>query len=424
MHFTIITAFPEFFGDFLSTSIIGRAVKAGLIRVDVVDLRSFGRGGYRQVDDYAFGAGGMVLMAQPLFEALETARGRHEGPEKSFVVCPTPQGALLTQDIVETLACQAHVVLVCGHYEGLDERFIERSVDLEVTIGDCVLTGGEIPAMAIIDAVARLRPGVVGRSEAVEDDSFYRGMLDHPHYTRPASWDGREVPEALLSGNAASISEWRRTQAAARTLARRPDLLSRNSLRGYIRGGIYLSFEFENVADIGPDFLKEVGLLSESYGVARVFLIVSDPGDRPSVRRSLEEMNREMNRETSPEGRFRLMPSLAHAIRRVADRRVAEKEGTPLTVKVCDAVQSGARHWLELKRLFLEKGDPVLFYLPSMAEDRNSDTQAKTVKQANECGFLMLPLQEGLSVCGKTAVLCDRFLGSRQLSGDDKLSCM
>ncbi|MDR3264685.1 MAG: tRNA (guanosine(37)-N1)-methyltransferase TrmD, partial [Synergistaceae bacterium] len=199
MRFTIVTAFPEFFGDFLSTSIIGRAVKTGLIRVDLVDLRSFGRGGYRQIDDYAFGAGGMVLTAEPLFEALEAARATQRG--QSFVVCPTPQGVLLTQDIVETLAAQEHVVIVCGHYEGPDERFVERAVDLEVTIGDCVLTGGEIPAMAIIDAVSRLTPGVVGKRDAVEDDSFYQGMLDHPHYTRPASWDGRVVPDVLLSGN-------------------------------------------------------------------------------------------------------------------------------------------------------------------------------------------------------------------------------
>ncbi|MDR3231705.1 MAG: tRNA (guanosine(37)-N1)-methyltransferase TrmD [Synergistaceae bacterium] len=399
MRFTIVTAFPEFFGDFLSTSIIGRAVKTGLIRVDLVDLRSFGRGGYRQIDDYAFGAGGMVLMAEPLFEALEAARATQSA---SFVVCPTPQGVLLTQEIVETLAAQEHVVIVCGHYEGPDERFVERAVDLEVTVGDCVLTGGEIPAMTIIDAVSRLVSGVVGRSEAVEDDSFYRGMLDHPHYTRPASWDGREVPEALLSGNAAAIDEWRRAQAVTRTLSRRPDLLLRAGLRGYMRKGLYLSLEPESPAECDVTFLREVAMLAESYGVARVFLIVPDPRDRESFRR-LPGM---------AGGRIRLMPSLAHAI-----NRVTEREGSPLVVGAGDTVRSGARHWLELKRLFLEKGEPVLLYLPfplSGGDDEKSKTRVLNIERnIDQCGFFMLPLQEGLPIGGKVAVLCDRFLGSR-----------
>ena len=138
-RFTIVTAFPDFFHGFLSSGVVGRGVKAGLLEIDVVDLRSFGKGAYRQVDDYAFGSGGMVLMPEPLEEALSSVR---TGGEKLFVVYPTPQGALLTQEIVESLFRQPHVVIVCGRYEGLDERFIERGVDLEVTIGDCVLTGG------------------------------------------------------------------------------------------------------------------------------------------------------------------------------------------------------------------------------------------------------------------------------------------
>ena len=215
MHVTIVTAFPEFFGDFLSTSILGRAVKNGLVRVDLVDLRDFGRGGYRQIDDYAFGSGGMVLAVPPLADALRSAKERSS--ERPFVVYPSPQGCVLTQEIVETLVRREHVVIVCGHYEGLDERFVEREVDLEVTVGDCVLTGGEIPAMAIVDAMSRLVPGVVGRGEAVAEDSFYRGMLDHPHYTRPASWEGRDVPEILLDDNAPEIRAWRHTKAVERT---------------------------------------------------------------------------------------------------------------------------------------------------------------------------------------------------------------
>ena len=390
MRFTIVTAFPEFFDDFLSASIIGRAVKNGLLDVKIVDLRSFGRGGYRQIDDYAFGAGGMVLMAQPLSEALESL-GDSEEAKKRFVVYPTPQGVLLTQEIVETLALQEHVVIVCGHYEGLDERFVEREVDLEVTIGDCVLTGGEIPAMAIIDAVARLIPGVVGRSEAVEEDSFYRGMLDHPHYTRPATWEGHNVPEALLSGNAADIDEWRRKQAVARTLTRRPDLLTRSSLLGYIRGGFYFAVELLTDAfDAGR--LEELAELCESYGADRLFLIVRDPEERDVLRQMLRVA------DFPTRGRLRLMPSPGRVIDNITD-----KEGAPLVVGVFDEPRSGSRHWLEVKRLILEKGGAVLFSLSPGDE-----------AFGGSCDVSMSPLQKRvLPLSGKTAVILDRFLGSR-----------
>lgn len=390
MHFTIVTAFPEFFNDFLSTSIIGRAVKAGLIRVDVQDLRSFGQGGYRRIDDYAFGAGGMVLMAEPLSDALEAVRS--VSGESAFVVYPTPQGVLLTQETVETLSRQEHVVIVCGHYEGLDERFVEREVDLEVTIGDCVLTGGEIPAMAIIDAVSRLTPGVVGNGGAVEEDSFYRGMLDHPHYTRPASWNGQDVPEVLLSGNASDIEEWRRGQAVSRTISRRPELLTKCSLLGYMRGGFYLSLNLADDWTIGR--LRDLAGLCESYGVARAFLVVRDPRLRDSVRDALGE------EDFRGRDKLKLMPSPD----RMTDW-IEQKEGLPLQIDVCDTVRSGAWHWLEVKRLILEKGKPVLFRLSwNGAEEGDSGS----------LDIVMAPAQEGkLPFCGKVTALLDRFLGTR-----------
>ena len=173
---------------------IGRGIKNGLLHVDVVDLRNFGLGNYRQIDDYAFGGeGGMVLLPEVLERAL--AAIRESSGTKGYVVYPSPQGDLFSQEIVETLAAQEHIILFCGHYEGLDERFVSRCVDREVSMGDFVLTGGEIPAMAIIDAMARLVPGVVGKETAVVEDSFFRGMLDHPHCTRPAEWNGECVPE-------------------------------------------------------------------------------------------------------------------------------------------------------------------------------------------------------------------------------------
>ena len=233
MKTTIITAFPDFFNDFLRTSIIGRAVKNGLIQVNCVDLRKFGFGNYRQIDDYSFGSGGMVLMAEPLRLALEFSRCENHS-EAAYVVYPSPQGKLLSHEIVKSLAEKEHIIVICGHYEGIDERFTEKYVDLEFSIGDYVLSGGEIPTMALIDAMARLVPNVVGRADSVQNDSFFEGMLDNQHYTRPAEWQGIKVPEVLVSGNQSDIKEWRRKQAILRTIDRRPDLIAKANLRSYI----------------------------------------------------------------------------------------------------------------------------------------------------------------------------------------------
>ena len=381
MRFTIITAFPEFFRDFLSTSIVGRALKAGLFQVETVDLRAFGKGAYRQVDDYAFGGGGMVLMPQPLKDALNAVSARTG--KKPFLVCPTPQGALLTQEAVETLYRQPHVAIVCGHYEGIDERFVQEEADLEVSIGDCVLTGGEIPAMALIDAVSRLIPGVVGRNGAVTEDSFYCGMLDHPHYTRPASWEGREVPEALLSGDGRKIDAWRRKEAAVRTVVRRPDLLVRSGLGRYA-GGVYVAIRCGSTARVG-----EWAALCKSYGVSRLLLAVGAPETREALRRDLEEG-----------AEVKLVPSLERAADWIAERG----KNVPLLVEAPDDEVESARHWLDVKRLILEKGVPVLFRL--FADGEREEKGSGAVR--------LIPLQEGkLPFYGKLAAVLDRFLGSR-----------
>ena len=396
MRFTIITAFPDFFRDFLLTSVVGRAIKKGFIEVRIVDLRPFGKGAYRQVDDYAFGSGGMVLMAQPLKEALEVARAQ-DG--KSFVVYPTPQGALLTQEIVESLFCQRDITIVCGHYEGVDERFVESEVDLEVAIGDCVLTGGEIPAMAIVDSVSRLVPGVVGKSGAVAEDSFYRGMLDHPHYTRPASWNGKDAPEVLLSGDAAKIREWRREQAVTLTLSRRPDLLSKSGLLEYMRGGFYLAVACDEPERQNAQNAKagEWAKLCESYGAARLFLIVKDPKDRKNAALNSEDVG--------DLRKVKWMPSLDRTL-----EWIVKRESQVLLVNVSDEVKSGARHWLELKRFILERRGAVLFYF-----QEEKDCEGDGAREFFGCrSVFMIPLQEGkLSLFGKISVVLDRFLGSK-----------
>ncbi|MDR1648684.1 MAG: tRNA (guanosine(37)-N1)-methyltransferase TrmD [Synergistaceae bacterium] len=407
MRFSIITAFPDFFHDFLRTSIVGRALKAGLFQVDMVDLRSFGKGAYRQIDDYAFGTGGMVLMACPLEEALRFA-GK-DTAKKPFVVYPSPQGVPLTQDIVETLFRQEHVVIVCGHYEGVDERFVEQAVDVEVSIGDCVLTGGEIPAMAIIDAVSRLIPGVVGNSEAVVKDSFYGGMLDYPHYTRPASWNGGEVPEVLLSGDAAQIKEWRRSRAVTRTLARRPDLLSRCGRHGYLRGGFYLAVEVPfSAADTGR--ILEWADLCGGYEAVLLLFFAEGPegGDKAGREKIREELE---SAGVKKPGRVKLLPSFGHMLRWVGEKE--KKKGQPMLVDVSDDEpgheSGGARHWLDLKRFILEEGRPVVFCFRAGAV-----SEGESSKNDDRYDVRMIPIQGGrLPLGGKIAAVLDRFLGSR-----------
>lgn len=391
MHVTIVTAFPEFFGDFLSTSILGRAVKRGLVRVDLVDLREFGRGGYRQIDDYAFGSGGMVLAAPPLADALRAAGELGQGDP--FVIYPSPQGCVLTQEIVESLARQEHVVILCGHYEGLDERFVEREVDLEVTVGDCVLTGGEIPAMAIVDAMSRLVPGVVGRGEAVAEDSFYRGMLDHPHYTRPVSWEGRTVPEVLLGGNASEIRSWRRAKAVERTLARRPDLLSRAAIRGYLRGNVYLAVMGDG-RGFPPSLVADVRDLCRTYGLGRPVFVVTDREERRSL-------------EAGAGGDSDLPPKIFGSLDRAIDWIERKEKGAPLLrISVLDAACRGSLHALEVKRRCLEHPGPVLLLFPTLPEGLG----------ALEGNFLVAGLFDGgetLPLTARAAVALDRILGGR-----------
>ncbi|MBF0108060.1 MAG: tRNA (guanosine(37)-N1)-methyltransferase TrmD [Magnetococcales bacterium] len=229
MRIGIVTLFPEMFAGVLGHSILGRAIVNRHLEISLVALRDFARDRHRTVDDAPFGGGpGMVIKA----DVLERALCSMEGWDAAHVVCLSPQGGRFCQADAIRLSGVNHLILLCGHYEGIDERFVTRYVDEEVSLGDFVLTGGEIAAMAVVDAVARLVPGVLGDAESFRNDSFFTGMLDHPHYTRPAAWHvagGDEVvrvPEVLLSGNHGAIEGWRRRQAWLRTWLRRPDLLT------------------------------------------------------------------------------------------------------------------------------------------------------------------------------------------------------
>jgi tRNA (guanine37-N1)-methyltransferase len=225
MRIDIITLFPAMFGGPFAESIVARAVAAGLVEIEVHNLRDWTADRHRTVDDAPYGGGaGMVLKAEPLFAAIDAlAAGSATG---AHVVLLTPQGEPLRQPLVADLARREHLILVCGHYEGVDERVVEHAVDQEISIGDYVLSGGELPAMVLVDAVVRLLPGALGSPESAQDESHVEGLLEYPHYTRPAQFRGWRVPDVLLSGNHAEVARWRRQQALERTRRRRPDLLA------------------------------------------------------------------------------------------------------------------------------------------------------------------------------------------------------
>lgn len=220
MKITILTLFPEMFKGFLGESIIKRAIENKLLEFDIINIRDYTFDKHKQVDDSPFGGGaGMLLKPEPLFRALDDIKSRGK------VIFTSPQGRTLNQNLVKEFVEEEAITIIAGHYEGIDERVIEKYVDLEVSIGDFVLTGGELPAMVIADAVARLIPDVLGNSESYVNDSFYNGLLDCPHYTRPAVYEEMGVPEVLLSGHHKNIEKWRKKESLKRTFLRRPDLL-------------------------------------------------------------------------------------------------------------------------------------------------------------------------------------------------------
>jgi tRNA (guanine37-N1)-methyltransferase len=234
MRIDIVTIFPEAFAP-LAVSIVGRARERGLLAVHIHDLRDFTTDRHRQVDDEPYGGGpGMVMKPEPFFAAVAAIR-RDAGGEPRILL-PSPQGRPLTQDRLRALSREGHLLLLCGHYEGVDERVVEGLPAEEISIGDYVLSGGELPAMVIVEGVARLIPGVVGDEQSVAADSFAAGLLDFPHYTRPAVFAGLTVPEVLLSGNHQAIRQWRRKEQLRRTRRRRPDLLARETLGEEDRG--------------------------------------------------------------------------------------------------------------------------------------------------------------------------------------------
>lgn len=417
MKISILTAFPDMIKSYLGTSILGRGITKGKLTVEVIDIRAFSDGKYKQIDDYCYGKGGMILMPEPLKKAIDSI-SKETTP---YVVYPSPQGVVLHQELVEDLSKKENIVILCGHYEGVDERFTQKYVDLEVSIGDFVLTGGELPALALVDAISRLVPGVVGKVEAVEEDSFYSGMLDHPNYTRPSNWDGESVPEILLSGNDKIIKDWRRRQSAIRTLKRRPDIVSRAGIMPYLTHGSYIveiidSFierqDEDNFIQCMKMHIKDVAKSSASYGIKRYILISPDKREREIIKSIISELveESEANNATSATGVFtkiKLMGSTDRAFDWINKREGCELYKIVITTKD----HKRAENWLSIKRDILLKDHCSIFIF-----GKNSELYEQAVESATA---VLTPISQkmnqpaNISLRSSVSITLDRFFGRR-----------
>ncbi len=417
MKISILTAFPDLMRNYLSASVLGRGIASGKLDAEVLDIRDYAQGDYRQIDDYCYGSGGMVLMPEPLGKALESLS---QGV-KPYVVYPSPQGTRLHQELVEDLARKEHLVILCGHYEGVDERFTQKYVDLEVSLGDFVLTGGEMPAMAIVDAISRLIPGVVGKSTAVQDDSFYSGMLDNPHYTRPASWQGSDVPEVLLSGDAKAIEKWRRRQSVERTLKRRPDIVGRAGIMPWLSGGAYVMEvhypvldkrgEKSSTAITGMD-IHDIARACRTYGIKKYLLVTPLAQQREMAKRIIGHWTEGWGSTYNPDRKeafstIKIFASVPKALAWVKEKEKRE----PYKIATTAKSQQEATHWLTLKReIMLGDRSPVFIFGTGWGLHDE-------VLQASDA--VMTPITGGtdnwnhLSVRSAVSITLDRFFGWR-----------
>ena len=229
MRIDILTLFPEMCNAYISESIIGRARKAGKVEIECTDIRDYTKDKHRRVDDTPYGGGmGMIMQVEPVYDCFSALCEKLGA--KPHLIYRTPQGKTLTQKRVKELSELANIALLCGHYEGIDERVIEELQPEEISVGDYVLTGGELPALILADAVSRMLPGVLSDDECFEEESHFNSLLEYPQYTRPYEWKGRTVPDVLLTGHHANVDKWRRQQSLKRTLERRPDMLEKAEL--------------------------------------------------------------------------------------------------------------------------------------------------------------------------------------------------
>ena len=416
---SVVTAFPDVVRGYLSSSVLGRGMRHGLIDVSVVDLRDFATGSYRQIDDYCYGGGGMVLMAAPLEAAAESVAAK----EGRYVIYPSPQGRPLCQELVEDLlgiAARKRLVFVCGHYEGVDERFVLRHVDMEISIGDFVITGGELPSLAMIDAIARLVPGVVGSFDSVKEDSFFSGMLDNPHYTRPEDWSGDKVPDTLLGGDHAAISRYRRSEASERTVSRRPELLAKAGIMPYLECGVYVLELHHPVLDrngresttsvTGMD-LHDIARACRTYGVRKFIVVTPLASQRELIGEVASHWTTGYGAEFNPD-RADAMKGIktASSLSRALDWINEKERRPPFVIAITARERGGSLSWLTLKEMMLLAARPVVLVFGT-----GSGLREETLASADA---VMSPISGGqgynhLSVRSAVSITLDRFFGFR-----------
>ena len=403
--------------SYLAASVLGRGIAAGKLDVEVIDIRDFAEGDYRQIDDYCYGSGGMMLMAEPLAKALASVSAE----TKPYVVYPSPQGTHLYQELVEDLSRKENLVIICGHYEGVDERFTQKYVDAEISLGDFVLTGGEMPAMAIVDAVSRLIPGVVGKNSSVTEDSFYSGMLDTPHYTRPAEWRGERVPEVLTNGDAKAIDRWRRRRSVERTLDRRPDVAARAGIMPWLSGGAYVMEvhypvldkhgEKSSTAITGMD-LHDIARACRTYGIKKYLLVTPLAQQREMAKRIAGHWISGWGAEYNPDRKeafstLKIFASVQKALGWLSEREKKE----PFKIATTAKRHAGAQHWLTLKREILRRDHSPVFLFGT-----GWGLHDEVMEMAD---VVMTPITGGsdgwnhLSVRSAVSITLDRFFGWR-----------
>ena len=403
--------------SYLAASVLGRGIAAGKLDVEVIDIRDFAEGDYRQIDDYCYGSGGMMLMAEPLAKALASVSAE----TKPYVVYPSPQGTHLYQELVEDLSRKENLVIICGHYEGVDERFTQKYVDAEISLGDFVLTGGEMPAMAIVDAVSRLIPGVVGKNSSVTEDSFYSGMLDTPHYTRPAEWRGERVPEVLTNGDAKAIDRWRRRRSVERTLDRRPDVAARAGIMPWLSGGAYVMEvhypvldkhgEKSSTAITGMD-LHDIARACRTYGIKKYLLVTQLSQQREMAKRIAGHWTSGWGAEYNPDRKeafstLKIFASVQKALGWLSEREKKE----PFKIATTAKRHAGAQHWLTLKREILRRDHSPVFLFGT-----GWGLHDEVMEMADA---VMTPITGGsdgwnhLSVRSAVSITLDRFFGWR-----------
>ncbi len=367
MRFDIITLFPEMFRSVIGCSIMRRALEKGLIEVFFHNPRDFATDKHRVVDEYPYGGGGgMLLKVEPFWRAIESVPGR------PYRILLSPQGRVFNQNLAKELSKKSHLLLICGHYEGIDERITEL-VDEEISIGDYVLTGGEIPAMVIMDAVSRLIPGVLGCEDSPKRDSFYDGLLDFPHYTKPREFKGLKVPEVLLSGDHGEVERWRRKEALQRTFKRRPELIEKISLRKYMEKGVYVGLVHYPVYNQHREIITttvanldihDISRCCRTYGVKRFFIITPVQAQREIVKRIVEHWTRGVGALLNPDRREALervkpAPSIEETVRRIEER----EKSKPMVVSTSAMASSRVISFHDLKwKLLLEERPLLLLF--------------------------------------------------------------